>query len=86
VIYVYPVSGPDHLQLRVGSGGLGVIAARRLDRRSPRVLPDASSRGGWGSGDRASPPSGATPGESPGTQPKPLRSPRCWLGRVRPET
>jgi hypothetical protein len=31
-------------------------------------------------------PSGATPGQSSGTQPKPLRWPRCWLGCVRPET
>jgi hypothetical protein len=31
------------------------------------------------------PPSGVTAGESPGTQPKPLRSPRCRLGCVRRE-
>jgi hypothetical protein len=30
--------------LIVGAGGLGVAAARRLDRRAPRTLPDASSR------------------------------------------
>src|SRR5262249_57803430 len=36
--------------------------------------------------DRASSPSSATSGERPGTQPKPLRSPRCWLGYVPSET
>jgi hypothetical protein len=35
-------------------------------------------------GERASSPSGATPGERPGTPPKPLRSPRCRLGCGRP--
>ena len=32
----------------------------------------------------ASSPSGATPGQSPGTQPKPLRSPRCWTRAIGP--
>src|SRR5262245_36507174 len=60
---------------------------RRLRSDTLFIIPsDCAPSRGFRGRDRASSPPSATSGERPGTQPKPLRSPRCWLGYVRSET